>query len=143
MWQSPLLPVHLIIPALMVGSGALLVVGLFISLPAGMNDMLTILFATVLVIDLFVTLVGEFSIPHASEIAAKAAHEISHGRYRRHFWGGSIIVGHLLPLVLLLIAWPLDAAGPAVLAIAALAAVAGLYLYEYAFVMAPQEIPNS
>ena len=28
-------------------------------------------------------------------------------------------------------------------ALAALAAIAGLYLYEYAFVMAPQEIPNS
>ena len=28
-------------------------------------------------------------------------------------------------------------------AIAGLCAVIGLYLYEYAFVMAPQEIPNS
>jgi len=28
-------------------------------------------------------------------------------------------------------------------ALAAIAAIAGLYLFEYAFVMAPQEVPNS
>jgi hypothetical protein len=28
-------------------------------------------------------------------------------------------------------------------ALAGLASIIGLYLYEYAFVMAPQEIPNS
>jgi hypothetical protein len=28
-------------------------------------------------------------------------------------------------------------------ALAGLCAIVGLYLYEYAFVMAPQEIPNS
>jgi hypothetical protein len=30
-----------------------------------------------------------------------------------------------------------------IVATAGLCAIAGLYLYEYAFVMAPQEIPNS
>jgi hypothetical protein len=51
-------------------------------------------------------------------------------------------VGHLLPLVLVGVGlwW----GNTAVVALfATLAAVIGLYLYEYAFVMAPQEIPNS
>jgi hypothetical protein len=92
-----------------------------------------------LLVDLFVTLAGEFAMPHASEVAARAAHEISHGRYRMHFWGGSVTLGHLLPLVLLLVAgnW-LPAA-----ALAGVATIAGLWLYEHAFVRAPQEIPNS
>jgi formate-dependent nitrite reductase membrane component NrfD len=84
-------------------------------------------------------LAGEFGVPHASEVAARAAHEISHGHYRRHFWGGSIGLGHVVPLLLMLL-WPV---APAAGALAGLAAIAGLYLFEYAFVMAPQEVPNS
>ena len=90
-----------------------------------------------LVVDLFITLAGEFGMPHASEVAAKAAHEISHGAYKVHFWGGSIVIGHLVAFGLLLMGWT-----PAV-ALAGLCAIAGLYLFEYAFVMAPQEISNS
>ncbi len=73
--------------------------------------------------------------PHASEVAARAAHDITHGRYRWWFWGGAIGLGHLVPLVLL----GVGVAAP----VAALCIVAGLYAYEHAFVMAPQDIPNS
>jgi hypothetical protein len=75
--------------------------------------------------------------PHASEVAARAAKMISHGRYASHFWAGSVVFGHLVPLGLLFLEQPLIAA------FAGLLAITGLYLYEYAFVMAPQEIPNS
>jgi fatty acid desaturase len=84
-----------------------------------------------------VTLFGEFGMPHASDTAAKAAHEISRGAYRTHFWIGSILLGHVVAFALLLIGWT-----PAV-ALAGLLAIAGLYLFEYAFVLAPQEIANS
>ncbi len=143
LWQSPLLPAHLLIQALMVGAGVLLLAGLALPLPPGMAAVLGWLFGVSLVLDLFVTLMGEFGVPHASEIAARAAHAISHGRYRRHFWQGSILLGHLLPLALVALAAALPVwAGPA-LALAGLATVVGLYAFEYAFVMAPQEIPNS
>ena len=143
LWQSTLLPAHLTVQALMAGSGMLLVLGLFVAIPSLMATSLTWIFGVSLLVDLFVTLLGEFGMSHASEVAARAAHEISHGKYRLHFWGGSVVMGHLAPLALV-VAAPL--AGPLGLilpAIAALATVAGLYLYEYAFVMAPQEIPNS
>ncbi len=141
LWQSALLPVHLVVQALMVGAGTLLLLGLFVSMPPGMVSLLAWTFGAALVIDLFVILLGEFGMPHASEVAARAAHEVRQGKYRRHFWGGSIALGHLLPLLLLLVGAPRGLLWPGV--IAALAAIAGLYLYEYAFVMAPQEIPNS
>ena len=137
LWQSPLLPAHLVIQSLMMGSGVLLLLDLFIDIPTNMTRVSAITFGTMLLIDLFVTLTGEFGIPHASEVAARAAHEISHGRYKNHFWTGSIIVGHVVPFVLLLLGVPL------LTAVGVLCTIIGLYLYEFAFVMAPQEIPNS
>ena len=79
--------------------------------------------------------------PHASEVAARAAHAITHGKYAGQFWWGSIGLGHVVPLGLL-------AAGhfaniPAVGIVAFIAATVSLYAYEHAFVMAPQEVPNS
>jgi formate-dependent nitrite reductase membrane component NrfD len=142
LWQSPLLPFHLVVQAFMAGSGAMLIVDLFLEMPAELTRVTGIVLATAVLIDLFVTLVGEFSIPHASEIAARAAHAISHGQYKNHFWVGSIGLGHVVPLAALLLGWLVG--GTAVLgALAGLAAIVGLYLYEYAFVMAPQEIQNS
>jgi formate-dependent nitrite reductase membrane component NrfD len=139
LWQSTLLPIHLIVQALMVGAGMILLLGLFISLDETLLTMLRWGFGVAIITDLTVTLLGEFGMPHASEIAARAAHEISQGKYRQHFWLGSIGLGHIVPLVLLLI----GGGSLIVLAVAALAAIAGLYLFEYAYVMAPQEIPNS
>lgn len=139
LWQSPLLPLHMLVQALMVGSGMLLVIALFVPMliaPA-QNQFVRYFFAATVLLDLFVTLVGEFAMPHSTDIAARAAHEISHGRYRMHFWAGSIGLGHVAPLLLGLVAWQ------PTLALAGLCAIVGLYLYEYAFVLAPQEIPNS
>ncbi len=143
LWQSTLLPAHLVIQALMVGSGALLALGLVAGMSPVMTTAVTWIFGVSLLVDLFVTLLGEFGMPHASEIAARAAHDISHGKYKNHFWGGAIGLGHILPLALVAVAAVSPALAPALLIIAALCAIAGLYLFEYAFVMAPQEVPNS
>jgi Ni/Fe-hydrogenase subunit HybB-like protein len=142
LWQSALLPVHLVIQAFLAGSALLLVADLFLPMPEDLSRGLLITFIAALLIDLFVTLVGEFGIPHASEVAARAAHEISHGHYRNYFWG-SITLGHIVPIVLLLVAVPVAAFLPILAAVAGLCALIGLYLYEFAFVMAPQEIQNS
>ena len=143
LWQSTLLPAHLVIQALMVGSAALLLLGLFVELSPATVTALLWTFGVALVVDLFVTLLGEFGMPHASEVAARAAHEISGGKYRNHFWWGAVGLGHVVPLVLLLLAGLGGSVSLGLVAVAALAAIAGLYLFEYAFVMAPQEVPNS
>ena len=137
LWQSPLLPLHLLVQALMVGAATLLALGLAVVLPEQLVAVARWTFGIGLAVDLFVTLLGEFGMPHASEVAAQAAHAISHGRYARMFWGGSIFLGHLVPLALL------AQGSPAAAGVAALCAVIGLYLFEHAFVMAPQEVPNS
>jgi len=136
MWQTPLLPFQLLSQSFMVASGVFLTLGLFEQLSPMLFDFLTITFIASLVINLTITLVGKFAMPFASEVAMLASREISHGRYRKHFWWGGVGLGHVIPFGIFLIA-------PSTAPIAALAAVVGLFFYEYAFVMAPQHIPNS
>ncbi len=143
LWQSSLLPVHLAVQSFMAGSAMLLLVHLIFPMPEDLANGILVTFVAALVIDLFVTLAGEFGIPHASEVAARAAHEISQGHYRNHFWGGSIAIGHIVPILLLILAIPASSLLPILAAVAGVCALVGLYLYEYAFVMAPQEIQNS
>ncbi|WP_298982575.1 4Fe-4S dicluster domain-containing protein [Caldilinea sp.] len=143
LWQSPLLPFHLVVQALMVGAGTLLALDLFLAMPEAFTQFTRVVFVVALLVDLFVTLVGEFSMPHATELAARAAHEISHGRYRRHFWQGGVLLGHAAPLALMALAFLIAPIAPLLAAIAGVCAIVGLYFFEYAFVMAPQELPNS
>lgn len=146
LWQSGLLPIHLVIQAIMAGAGALLVIDsvmMWMGISGGSIAAAEFVAATravfigAIVVDLVTTLVGEFGMPHASDAAAQAAHDIRSGRYRQHFWLGSIVLGHVGPLALMF------AGSPAADAVAVLAVVVGLYLYEYAFVMAPQRVANS
>ncbi|SHK33381.1 4Fe-4S dicluster domain-containing protein [Rhodothermus profundi] len=137
LWQSPLLPVHLLVQAALAGSALILLTAPWLPWEARLLELARWTLGLSLGLDLLVTLLGEFGMPHASEVAARAAHRITHGPYRHHFWTGSLLLGHLVPLALLAFGglWGEAAAG--------LLALVGLYLYEYAFVMAPQEIPNS
>ena len=137
LWQSTLLPLHLLVQAFMVGAAALLVVDVFLAMPDALARTAFVVFAASLILDLLVTFLGEFGMPHASEAAAQAAHAIRHGAYKNHFWLWSLATGHVIPLALLLAGHPLASA------LAGVLAIVGLYFYEYAFVMAPQEIPNS
>lgn len=141
LWQSPLLPLHLLFQALMMGGAGLLLVAPFVELGEIFGVVVRATFASALVVDLMALLMGELGIPHPSEGAARAAHEITHGRFKKQFWLGAIALGHVVPLVLLLVGLLFGAGSFGFLA--AVAAIAGLYAYEHAFVMAPQLVPNS
>ncbi len=137
LWQSPLLPAHLVVQAAMMGAASMLVLGAFMPLGAELQALATKGLGLALGVDLFLLLLGELGMPHASEVAATAAHAITHGRFKGAFWGGAVALGHLVPFALLFVP------APAALAAAGVATVAGLYVYEHVFVMAPQEVPNS
>lgn len=138
LWQSPLLPAHLLVQATMMGTSSLLGLASFVPMRPDLLDAARLGFGVSLGLDLLV-IAFELGVPHASEIAARAAREIHRGRHRKTFWWGAIVLGHLVPLALLRASPTLSIAG----LLAALAAIIGLYAYEHAFVMAPQEIPNS
>ena len=137
LWQSNLLPIHLIVQAILAGSAAYLILAPFINWDAELTTFARWAFGAALVLDLLIILLGEVAMPHATEVAAQAAHDIRHGTFKHHFWGGAIVLGHVLPLLLLFLGQPV------LLVLAGIAALVGLYLFEYAFVMAPQRIPNS
>jgi Fe-S-cluster-containing dehydrogenase component/formate-dependent nitrite reductase membrane component NrfD len=137
LWQSQLLPLHMGVQAAAAGAAALLLLHWAAALAPGLAGAAHTLLAVALVFDVGLLLAGELAMPHASAQAARAAHEIAHGRYRLHFWLGALVLGHGVPLLLL----ASGGAGPA--AAAGAATLLGLYLYEHAFVVAPQQLPNS
>jgi formate-dependent nitrite reductase membrane component NrfD len=136
MWQSPLLPFELLAQSLAVSSGVFLTLSLFVSFPPVLLELLSLVFPLSLAINLLLILANKFAMPFASEVAMLASRDITHGRYRNHFWWGGVAVGHIVPFVLFVVA-------PVSIPAAAFAAIVGLFFYEYAFVMAPQRIPNS
>jgi Fe-S-cluster-containing dehydrogenase component/formate-dependent nitrite reductase membrane component NrfD len=135
MWQNPLLPFQLFSQSIMVGSGVFLALSVLISLPFNSFEVLRPIFITSLVINLILTLAPKLT-TFASEVAQLASREMTHGRFRNQFWWGGIAAGHIIPLVII---FAFASAFP----IALLFTLTGLFFYEYAFVMAPQYIPNS
>ncbi len=135
LWQSRLLGPHLLVQAVLAGSAAWLVMAtLDSSLSLGLP--METVFAVALGVDLLLCFLDICLLPHPTREGRIAARDIFAGRYRHHFWGGSVMLGHLVPAVLLLV-------GGQALVVASVATLIGLYCYEHAYVYAPQDIPNS
>ena len=138
MWQSALLPWHMLIQAVMGGAAGLLMLSPVLLPSHDVVQTLVWIFGFSLLVNLIITLGEGFAVPHASTVAATAAYMIQRGRYKLHYWG-SLIVGILVPLALVVLA----STSPELLAFAGLLSVVGLFFYEWAYVMAPQQVPNS
>ena len=130
MWQNPLLPPHLLVQALLLGSAVLL-----LGFGGGVfeNGLLAI---TSLIHVLMIW--GEVSLTHPTAHARLAIHEMVYGRFRNDFWFGLILsfLGGLLPALAVLNVIPLSfgAAGAPM-------ALVGLMLFENAYVQAGQSVP--
>jgi formate-dependent nitrite reductase membrane component NrfD len=138
LWQSALLPWHLLVQAIMAGAAMLLVAGALLGTSAEALHVLAWTFGLSLLVNSLVTVGGEFGTPHASQVAAAAAHLITRGQYARWYWSG-VLGGLVVPLGLVMV----GAGSAAVLALAGVLSIAGLFAYEWAFVMAPQQVPNN
>ncbi len=149
MWQNPLLPPHLLVQALLLGSAVLLLTVAL--LPMASDDMMSGMIDTIgieiyyllwlLAISSIVHLLmiwGEVSLTHSTAHARLAVWEMVRGRYKSDFWIGVVlsIFGGLLPVL-----W-ICGYGSASLAIAAAPlALIGMMLYENAYVQAGQAVP--
>jgi Fe-S-cluster-containing dehydrogenase component/formate-dependent nitrite reductase membrane component NrfD len=125
LWQSPLLPPHMAVQAVLAGAGALLVADAV--LDAGARDVLTWVLAGAGAVHLLFV-AGELTLAHPTAHAHLAAWEMTRGRYSRFFWTGVALaaVGLLAPLL-----------GP----VAGVAALVGLLSHEHAYVQAAQAVP--
>ena len=124
LWQSPLLPAHLLVQALLAGGG----ITMIITAASGVPGSVTALFQLALAAHLAMAL-GEVSMGHPTAHAKLAAQAMTHGAYAHLFW-----VAMPLGIVALVFAGstPLIAAG---------AALVSLLMYEHAFVQAGQSVP--
>jgi formate-dependent nitrite reductase membrane component NrfD/ferredoxin len=136
MWQNPLLPPHLLVQALLLGSAVLLLAVLVWKGSTVADTLVWVLGVTGLIHLLMVW--GEVSLTHPTAHARLAIHEMVHGRYRSDFWIGIIIsfAGMLLPLLAIcnILSFNIGATGAPL-------ALVGLMLFENAYVQAGQSVP--
>lgn len=80
---------------------------------------------------------AEFLMPHSTDNAAYAARLITDGPFGAYFWLGTISLGGIMPLGLLVLSstWSIM--------LSAVLSLAGVLVFEWCFVMAGQSVPNS
>ena len=146
MWQNPLLPPHLLVQTLLLGSAVLLLVhswsegigdtGTNVGSPAALSHLLWILAITSLLHVLMVW--GEVSLTHPTAHARLAVWEMISGRYKSDFWIGMVLsmLGGVMPWLALsgVISGPMGVSGAPL-------ALIGLMLFENAYVQAGQSVP--
>lgn len=135
-WQSAATPLHMLLQTIYLGSLGALVLTTLGGWSPEVVEVLRGISVVALVLAAVALLLGEFGVTRASELGARAQREIQWGRYRKHFWWGGVALGLVVPVLLV-------AATPALAFLALGSAALGLFAYEYAFVMAPQALPNS
>ncbi len=133
-WQSPALPLHMLAHAAVAGAAALYLVSFFVEGLQPLRGALALTLALGLIAGLLVFW-AELSIGHPDRDAERAAQMIYRGRYKTLFWGGSVVLGSLVPLALIV------TEVPALVAVAAVLALAGILVTEHAWIEAPQLIP--
>jgi len=136
-WQSPLMALHMFVTSVVVGaSGLLLILGL-----TGMNPEAISILKWGLIGGVSVNLLSiflEVFTKHPSKNAEHTAHSILDGEFKQQFWFGSLVIGHLLPLFILL-----SFSNFAMLAVAAVLIMVGAWITEKIWVKAPQLISLS
>jgi formate-dependent nitrite reductase membrane component NrfD len=150
LWQNPLLPPHLLVQALLLGSVVLLPVFMCyqdtlennvwsanaIVVHSRLDHLLWILALSSLLHILMI--MGEVSVTHVTSHARLAVWEMVHGRYRNEFWIGvslSVLSAIFVSLCLFGVMDTSLSIGAAPLALI------GMALYEHAYVQAGQSVP--
>jgi Fe-S-cluster-containing dehydrogenase component/formate-dependent nitrite reductase membrane component NrfD len=129
LWQSPLLPAHMTVQAMLAGAAATTPLALAIS-PEVATPLLWTLFVSLLLHLGFV--LGEIALPHGTAHARLAVWEMTKGRYKKGFQLGGVLTG-----VALVAPWVAKPGGAAL----AVAALLGLLAHEHAYVQAGQSVP--
>jgi Fe-S-cluster-containing dehydrogenase component/formate-dependent nitrite reductase membrane component NrfD len=138
-WQTPLLPIHLLVQAIAAGAGVLLLTA--VPFAPALAPLLAVWLAGALTAHLLLVL-AEVVVPHANVMVAQTSGLITRGPYARRFWWVALGSGVLLPLIMLAAATSATFSAAPFLGAAALALL-GLLVYEDIWVQAGQAVPLS
>ncbi len=138
LWQSPALPVHLLVQALLAGACALIPVAAFMGNLDLIAEFAKATIAASILAHLVLTIGGEIGTEHSSKAKQRAVDLMTKGPFKNIFWWGNIVFGSIVPLALIFVP-ALHGSLPGDLLIAGLA-LFGLLAYEHCFVMAGQAI---
>jgi Fe-S-cluster-containing dehydrogenase component/formate-dependent nitrite reductase membrane component NrfD len=120
LWQSPLLPPHMLVQAALLGAAALLPFG------HAAHELRWILAAAAA--GHVALVLGEITLTHPTAHAHLAVREMTRGRYASPFWLGLALTAAA-------------AAAPLVGVVAVVPALAGVLLHEHAYVQSGQAVP--
>jgi Fe-S-cluster-containing dehydrogenase component/formate-dependent nitrite reductase membrane component NrfD len=133
-WQSPTLPLHMLVHALLAGAAVFGAATSFLDTTTEWHQFVTRALMVTIALNLLIVLI-ELITPHPTQDAKRTVQIIVRGEYARLFWIGAIVVGNLLPL-----GWLIFGDG---IVLPAIAVLIGIYCLEYVWVRAPQLIPLS
>ena len=135
-WQSPTLSIHMLLHSLLAGGAVFAIINLFSTNVIGLPRFLAYLLIGTILANL-TTLFFELTTSHPTSDAERVSKMITRGQYSKSFYGGALLIGNLLPLVLLLI----GAGNSMALAASGIFILIGIYFTEHIWVEAPQKIP--
>jgi formate-dependent nitrite reductase membrane component NrfD len=130
LWQSPVLPLHLLVHAVVAGAGALAFLSLFSASLGPLRPALLRILAGGLAINVL-ALGAELLSLHPTKDSQPAPTLIHTGDYRYHFWVGVFLLGNLTAITFLALG---------LLVPGAMLALFGLFVFEDIFVRAGQAI---
>ena len=141
-WQSPLMLPILIVQAILAGAAGLGLLSWALSAGSTMYNLFTLVLLGAIALHVILVCIEVFG-THTNSHVAAAAHYMSQGGLKDTFWGPFFTVGSLVPIVMLCIALFIPVVQPALLGLAGIIALVGLYAYEHCFVVAGQVVPLS
>jgi len=135
-WQSPTLAIHMLLHSFMAGVSVYFILTLIGGADATWTNYLGMAGVVAIVVNLL-TMTFELTTTHPTQDAKTVVHMILSGRYKTMFWVGTILIGNILPIALLLFA----GFTPMIGTIAGLCILIGIYFNNHVWVEAPQRIP--
>jgi Fe-S-cluster-containing dehydrogenase component/formate-dependent nitrite reductase membrane component NrfD len=141
LWQGPSAAIDLVAQSAAAGSASLLLVAMvFGRREADTVPFLVAMLAWSLVAHLVILAFEHLLAPSPTRHHELAVETIRRGPFARLFWGGAVVAGGLLPLILLA---SIGASSTAIVCGVALLALAGGAAWEYIWIEAGQSVPLS
>jgi len=136
-WQSPMLSLHMLLNSVIAGGSAMAVLSSVIALDPASASLLRVTLGVAFLLHLLVMWAELFG-RHPSLNAERSAEAITGGSLKGQFWLGSVVVGNLLPLLVVILS-----ASSLLIGVASIGAMIGVFYTEKVWVQAPQSISLS